>query len=72
MKKYKFDEVEPYFLEKIANVRKLLDSGYRFEAAILSLCYIDALSSLFMEGDGTKQRFMNLIFLHGMPNSSRS
>ena len=71
MKKYKFDEIEPYFLKKIVNVRKLLDSGYRFEAAILSLCYIDALSGLFMKGAGTKQRFVNSIFLHGVVDNFR-
>lgn len=71
MKKYKFDEIEPYFLEKIINIKRLLGSGYRFEASILSLCYIDALGSLFMKGDRTKQRFMNLIFLHGVVDNFR-
>ena len=71
MRKYKFTDIEPYFLGKLTNLRKLLDSGYRFEAAILSLCYIDALSGLFMEGVGTKQKFMNLIFLHGVVDNLR-
>ncbi|MDP2653706.1 MAG: hypothetical protein Q8Q08_06705 [Candidatus Omnitrophota bacterium] len=65
MRKYKFTDVEPYFLEKLKSLRKLLDSGNRFETAILALCYIDALGNLFMKGTGTKQKFLALIFSYG-------
>lgn len=65
MSKYKFADVEPYFLKKLDNLKKLLNSGNRFEVAILALCYIDALGNLFMKGKGTKQRFFTLILSYG-------
>lgn len=71
MKKYKFVDVEHYFLEKLTNLKQILNSGHRFEASILALCYIDTLSNLFMKGIGTKQRFLNLIFSYGIVDNFR-
>lgn len=71
MEKYKFSDVEEYFLEKLANLRDILDSGREFEAALLALCYIDALANLFMEGNTTKNRFLNLLFSYGTVNAFR-
>lgn len=71
MRKYNFSDIEPYFLEKLANLKKLLDSGNRFETTILALCYIDALGNLLMKGAGTKQRFLNLIFSYGIVDNFR-
>ena len=62
MGKYWFVDLEPYFQKKLDNINKLLNSDYRFEATILALCFIDALGGLFMKGNGTKQKFLNLIF----------
>lgn len=66
MTNHKFSDVEPYFLEKVDKLKKLLNSGYRFEATILALCYIDALGNLFMKGTGTKRKFINLILKYGV------
>lgn len=71
MKEYKFADIESYFLEKLANLKKALDSGYRFEAAILALCYLDALGNLFMKGTGTKEKFLELIFSYGIVDTFR-
>lgn len=71
MKKYNFVDIEPYFLGKLTNLKKILDFGYREEAAILALCYIDALGNLFMEGSGTKERYFKLLFSHGIVNNFR-
>lgn len=71
MEKYKFTDIGPYFLEKFTNLKEILDSGNRFEATIIALCYIDALSNLFMKGIGTKERFLNLIFSYGIVNNFR-
>lgn len=71
MGKYKFSEVEEYFLEKLANLKGVLDFGKEFEAALLALCYIDALGNLFMEGNTTKNRFLNLLFSYGTVNTFR-
>lgn len=65
MAKYKFSEIEKYFLEKLANLNYILGSGKGFEAALLALCYMDALGNLFVEGNTTKSRFLNLIFSYG-------
>jgi len=71
MSKYRFADVEPYFLKKLNNLKELLDSGNKFEVAILALCYMDALGNLFMKGQGTKQRFIELIFSYGMVDNFR-
>jgi len=71
MRKYKFIEVEQYFLEKLDNLKKILNSGNRFEAAMLALCYIDALGGLFGRGSGTKKRFLGLLFSHSIVNNFR-
>jgi len=71
MGKYKFVDVEPYFIEKLSSLKKLLKTGIRFEAALLALCYIDALGKLFMKGPGTKSRFLSLIFSYGIINNFR-
>lgn len=71
MGKYKFIEIEQYFLEKLDNLKKILSSGNRFEAAILALCYIDALGSLFVRGNGTKERFLGLLFSHSIVDNFR-
>lgn len=69
MKKYKFSDIEEYFFKKLANLKEILDSGKEFEAALLALCYIDALGNLFMKGNTTKNRFLNLLFSYGTVNS---
>ena len=71
MKKYKFEEVEQYFLKRLNNLEKILNSGNRLEAAILALCYIDALGSLFGRGSGTKERFLGLLFSHSIVDNFR-
>lgn len=73
MKKYKFTDIEPYFLKKLESLTELLSSGYRFEANLLALCYMDALSNLFMKRDGVKQKqqFLNLLFSYGSINNFR-
>ena len=71
MKEYKFSEVEPYFKKRLDNLRKILNSGYRLESAILALCYIDALGNLFMKVNRTKKKFLELIFSYGRVNNFR-
>lgn len=71
MGKYNFVDIEPYFSGKLANLKKILHSGNRFEAAILALCYIDALGNLFMEGSGTKERYLKLLSSHGVVDNFR-
>ncbi|GEM_PF-6877853 len=71
MRKYKFNDIEPYFLGKLNNLKKILDSGNRFEAAILALCYIDALGNLFIDGTRTKDKFLQLIFSYGIVDNFR-
>ncbi len=71
MKKYNFIVIEPYFSEKLRNLKKILNSGNRFEAAILALCYIDALGNLFMKSDRTKGKFLELLFLFGIVDDFR-
>ncbi|MFC1621696.1 hypothetical protein ACFL2G_05295 [Candidatus Omnitrophota bacterium] len=63
--RYKFDEVEVYFKERFNNIEEIMHSGKDFEAALVALCYIDALASLFQEGTTMKSRFINLLFSHG-------
>lgn len=70
MRKYKFSDVENYFSNKVDNLKKLLNSGYRYECSILALCYIDALGNLFREEGGSRKRFINLIFSCNKPESS--
>lgn len=71
MGKYKFSEIEDYFLKKLVNLKEILDSDKDFEAALIALCYIDALGNLFAEGNTTKSRFLNLLFLHGTVDAFR-
>jgi hypothetical protein len=65
MRKYKFNDIEEYFSKKLENLKEVLASDKEFEAALLALCYIDALGSLFADGNTAKERFLNTLFLYG-------
>ncbi|NQS88686.1 hypothetical protein HQ584_02705 [Patescibacteria group bacterium] len=71
MAKYKFSDVEEYFLKKRDVLKELLATGKKFEAALLALCYIDALGNLFLEGNTGKNRFLNLLFSYGTVDTFR-